>query len=121
MVYAQPTNCTNGPRRPCAAAAGRHGPEHWAARPGEDVTQLAQRLPHPGVPFYVFLGDTWPCTLHRVLAERHLERIVVTLADIDANLLQQVGYAKSVPLVLSQVVPNPQKRNCRSFRTTRRC
>lgn len=84
--------------------------EHWAARPGEDVTQLAQRLPYPGVPFYVFLGDTLALArFTRVLAERHLERIVVTLADIDANLLQQVGYAKSVPLVLSQVVPNPQK------------
>ena len=42
------------------------------------------------------------------LSQRSLQRYVVSLSDVDLTTLMQVGAGKAIPLILTQVVPNPQ-------------
>lgn len=76
---------------------------------GEDLAALPARM-GPKVPaILLFLGGT--IELSRLVQglARHLPgRYVVSLSDVDMPTLMQVGPVKSVPLILTQVVPNPQ-------------
>ena len=56
----------------------------------------------------LFAGGTVELArLTRLLAQRRLQRYVVSLADVDLATLLQIGSGRSVPLIVTQVVPNP--------------
>jgi hypothetical protein len=62
-----------------------------------------------GVPaVLLFVGATLELArLTQLLAQRKLQRYVVSLADVDLAALLQLGSGRTVPLIVTQVVPNP--------------
>lgn len=76
---------------------------------GEDPATLAGRLPPSTPAVLLFLGGTIELAhFSQALGRRGLQRYVVSLSDVDAPTLLQIGTGRSVPLILTQVVPNPQ-------------
>lgn len=76
---------------------------------GQDLTALAERLPPSAPAVLLFLGGTIELSgFSQTLGRRGLQRYVVSLSDVDAPTLMQLGTGRSVPLILTQVVPNPQ-------------
>jgi hypothetical protein len=68
--------------------------------------QLAQGAGTPAV--LLFVGATLELArLAQQLAQRKLQRYVVSLADVDVPTLLQLGSGRTVPLIVTQVVPNP--------------
>jgi hypothetical protein len=75
-----------------------------------DSAPLNQQLvPGAGGPaVLLFVGVTLELArLTQMLAQRKLQRYVVSLADIDVPTLLQLGSGRTVPLIVTQVVPNP--------------
>lgn len=91
----------------------------WTAADGQ-VEALARQLPASSPPLLAFAGGTLELSrFAQALAARGLVRYLVSLGTADAGLLVQTGAARSVPLVLTQVVPNPrnaQAEYARRFR-----
>jgi ABC-type branched-subunit amino acid transport system substrate-binding protein len=81
------------------------------------VTRSAAALP----PVLLFVGGAIELArFARALSGLGLQRYVVSLSDADLTLLQQLGAAKTLPLVLTQVVPNPQTHQALFARDYRR-
>ena len=81
----------------------------YAPRAGEDVLAVAQRVSTASPAVMLFLGGTIELSqFTQALSQRRLHRYVVSLADIDVSTLMQLGAGRSLPLILTQVVPNPQ-------------
>ncbi|MCM5680945.1 ABC transporter substrate-binding protein [Schlegelella sp. S2-27] len=81
----------------------------FVPRVGDDWAALAEQLPGSAPAVLLFLGGTLELArFSQALARRGLQRYVVSLSDVDVPTLMQVGSGPSVPLILTQVVPNPQ-------------
>ena len=97
-------------------------PVVYAPRPGDDVAAMAGRLPAGSPVVFLFLGGTIELSLFaQALSARRLQRYIVSLADIDVGTLVQLGTGRAVPLILTQVVPNPQTSTlpaAREYRTS---
>jgi ABC-type branched-subunit amino acid transport system substrate-binding protein len=80
----------------------------FSPRAGEDIRALAGRLAGTnGVALY--LGTSLELSLlTQAMAARGDRRFVVGLGDSDYSVLRSLGIGVGVPLVLAQVVPNPQ-------------
>lgn len=76
---------------------------------GEDLAALPARV-GPQLPaILLFLGGTLELSrLTLGLSQHRPGRYVVSLSDVDVPTLMQLGSVKSVPQILTQVVPNPQ-------------
>jgi hypothetical protein len=75
---------------------------------GEDVAVLADTLPASSPPVLLFLGGAVELARFTAgLSRRKLQRYVVSLSDVDVGALVQLGAARTVPVILTQVVPNP--------------
>lgn len=87
---------------------------------GGDVTTMASRLPASSPVVLLFLGDTIELSLFaQALSARKMQRYIVSLANIDVGTLIQLGAGRAVPLVLTQVVPNPRTSTLPSVREYR--
>jgi ABC-type branched-subunit amino acid transport system substrate-binding protein len=96
-----------------APAASRLGLRMRALGRLDSERLNAQLQPASGAPaVLLFLGATLELArLTQLLAQRRLQRYVVSLADIDLASLMQFGAGRSVPLIVTQVVPNPVTSN----------
>lgn len=91
------------------ARALRLQPSAFVPRAGEDIAGLAARLPAGAPVVMLFIGGTLELArFAQGLSARGLHRYLVSLADIDVGTLAQLGVGRAVPLILTQVVPNPQ-------------
>ena len=85
------------------------------------VEMLVSRMGSALPPVLLFVGGAIELSrFARALTSLGLQRYVVTLSDADLTLLLQLGAAKSLPLVLTQVVPNPQTHQGQFARDYRR-
>ncbi len=87
-----------------------------------DSDRLARHLaPGASAPaVLLFVGGTLELArFTQALAQRRLVRYVVSLADIDVATLVQLGSGKAVPLIVTQVVPNPTTSNLPAARKYR--
>jgi ABC-type branched-subunit amino acid transport system substrate-binding protein len=95
-------------------------PVTYVPQAGDDATALASRLPATSPVLLLFLGGTIELSLFADgLSARKLQKYVVSLADIDVGTLVQMGTGRAVPLILTQVVPNPQSSTLPSVRDYR--
>ena len=89
----------------------------FAPRSGEDIAALAGRIGSASPIVMLFLGETIELSqFMQALSARRLQRYIVSLADIDVGTLMQLGVGRAVPLILTQVVPNPQTSNLPAVR-----
>jgi hypothetical protein len=89
---------------------------------GQEIALYASRLP-PDVPlFLVFMGGSIELALFtRGLSKRAMQRYVVCLSDVDPGTFLQLNPGKSVPIIFTQVVPNPHSSKVpvvRAYRDT---
>jgi ABC-type branched-subunit amino acid transport system substrate-binding protein len=92
----------------------------YTPRNGEDLASLANRLPGNSPAVLLFLGGTIELSqFAQSLSARKLQRYVVSLADIDVGTLVELGASRAVPLILTQVVPNPQSSTLPAVRDYR--
>ena len=92
-----------------AARALKLRPVVFAAHRADGMATLANRLSPSSPAVLLFLGGTIELSqFAQVLFTRRLQRYIISLADIDVGTLLQLGVGKSVPLIMTQVVPNPQ-------------
>jgi ABC-type branched-subunit amino acid transport system substrate-binding protein len=104
------------------AAAGqlKLRPVAYVPQGSDDATTLASRLPGSSPVLLLFLGGTIELSLFADgLSARKLQKYIVSLADIDVGTLVQMGSGRAVPLILTQVVPNPQSSTLPSVRDYR--
>jgi ABC-type branched-subunit amino acid transport system substrate-binding protein len=95
-------------------------PVAYVPQGSDDATTLASRLPGNSPVLLLFLGGTIELSLFvQGLSARKLQKYVVSLADIDVGTLVQMGTGRAVPLILTQVVPNPQSSTLPSVRDYR--
>lgn len=75
---------------------------------GQDITQYAARLP-AGAPFFLmFMGGSIELALFtQGLSQRGTQRYVLCLSDVDTNTFMQLNPGKKVPVIFTDVVPNP--------------
>lgn len=77
--------------------------------PAGNVEQLVASLPPNPPAIFLFVGGSIELARFvRGLAARKLQRYVVTLGETDITTLTELGATGTVPVVLTQVVPNPQ-------------
>lgn len=75
----------------------------------QDMAAFGAAFPAQSPMMLLFVGGTVELALFsQGLSQRKLQRYVVCLSDVDLNTLMQLGPGKAVPLIFSQVVPNPQ-------------
>lgn len=76
---------------------------------GQDPATYASQL-RPDAPFFlVFMGAGIELAqFTQGLSRRGTQRYVVCLADVDTNTFLQLNPGKSVPIIFTQVVPNPR-------------
>ncbi|MGA0612745.1 ABC transporter substrate-binding protein [Caldimonas sp. KR1-144] len=80
-----------------------------AAPVGADLAAWGASLAATSPVLQLFLGGAPELArFTQGLAQAGRQRYVVGLADVDMTTLLQIGPGKSVPLILTQVVPNPQ-------------
>lgn len=92
----------------------------FTAQAGEDSAAIAGRLPSSTPAVVLFFGGSIELArFAQGLGQRGLQRYVVGLSDVDVPTLLQVGVGKSVPLILTQVVPNPQSSPIAAVRNYR--
>jgi len=76
---------------------------------GQDMARFASTLPADAPVFLLFMGGAIELALFtRGLGKSGMLRYVVCLSDVDANTFVQLNPGKSVPIIFTQVVPNPQ-------------
>jgi hypothetical protein len=75
---------------------------------GQDPAVFASQL-RPDAPFFlVFMGAGIELAqFTRGLNRRGAQRYVVCLADVDTNTFLQLNPGKAVPIIFTQIVPNP--------------
>jgi hypothetical protein len=92
----------------------------YTPRKGENLAPMANRLPGNSPAVLLFLGGTIELSqFAQSLSARKLQRYVVSLADIDVGTLVELGASRAVPLILTQVVPNPQSSTLPAVRDYR--
>ncbi|MDM0021028.1 twin-arginine translocation pathway signal protein [Variovorax saccharolyticus] len=75
---------------------------------GQDIALFASRLKPDDPYFLVFMGGSIELAqFTRGLSQRGQQRYVICLADVDTTTFMQLGPGKKVPIVFTQVVPNP--------------
>ena len=80
--------------------------------PAGNVEQLVASLPSSAPAAFLFFGGTIELARFiRGLTDRRLQRYVVALGETDLATLTELGVTRSVPVVLTQVVPNPQSHS----------
>lgn len=78
---------------------------------GSSARAMAAKLP-PTSGIVLCMGTSAELAqLTQGMAERRDRRFVLGLGDVDAPSLQQLMPGKGVPVILTQVVPNPQRGN----------
>ncbi|MDM0078456.1 ABC transporter substrate-binding protein [Variovorax sp. J2P1-59] len=76
--------------------------------PGQDLALFGSQLGADTPYFLVFMGASIELAqFTRGLSKRGLQRYVVCLADVDTNTFLQLDPGKGVPIIFTQVVPNP--------------
>lgn len=94
-------------------------PRRYVVPDGQDSGAFAATLPADSPVILLFLGATIELALFtQGLGKRGLQRYVVCLADVDTTTLLQLGPGK-VPVIITQVVPNPQASNLEVVRRYR--
>ncbi|MBC8056144.1 MAG: ABC transporter substrate-binding protein [Rhizobiales bacterium] len=92
----------------------------FAPKASEDIAALATRVATSSPVVLLFLGETIELSqFAQALSTRRVQRYVVSLADIDVGMLVQLGAGRSLPMILTQVVPNPQTSNVPAVRDYR--
>ena len=110
IVYAAPHRHAAHDEELTALAQGLKLRTHrYQPQRGEDVGGMARRLP-AGLPVVVLFvgGSVELARLSQGLSERRMQRYLVSLSDVDATTLAQIGTGATTSLILTQVVPNPQ-------------
>ena len=80
-----------------------------ATERGQGLDAMASRLPATAG-LVMYLGTSAELALlTQGMAARRDRRFVLALGDVDMPSLQQMMPGKGVPVILTQVVPNPQK------------
>ncbi|MEJ7688561.1 MAG: hypothetical protein WKG52_17175 [Variovorax sp.] len=75
---------------------------------GQDIALYASKLPQDVPVFLVFMGASIELAhFTRGLDQRGQQRYVVCLSDVDTGTFMQLNPGKSVPIIFTQVVPNP--------------
>lgn len=75
---------------------------------GQDLAIFASKLPPDTPIFLLFMGGAIDLALFtRGLAQRAMQRYVICLSDVDTNTFLQLNPGKSVPIIFTQVVPDP--------------
>lgn len=75
---------------------------------GQSLETYAAQLPASAPFFILFMGgDVELALFTRGMSGRGLKRYVVCLADVDTGTFLQLDPGKAVPVVFTQVVPNP--------------
>lgn len=80
------------------------------AVPGEDAGSLSARLGATPGGLVLFLGGAAELAVPTpAMGARGVRRFVLSLSDVDHSTLAPMALDRSVPLILTQVVPNPQR------------
>ena len=88
--------------------------------PGEDIESFAARLPADAPFFLVFMGGSVELArFTRGLGKKARQRFVVCLADVDATTFLQLSPGKGVPVIFTQIVPNPNSSKMHIVRSYR--
>jgi hypothetical protein len=75
---------------------------------GQDITAYAARLPASAPFFLMFMGGSIELALFtQGLGQRKMQRYVLCLSDVDTNSFMQLNPGKTVPVIFTDVVPNP--------------
>lgn len=75
---------------------------------GQDPAVFASKVRADAPFFLVFMGEGIELAqFTRGLSGRGVQRYVVCLADVDSNTFMQLNPGKSVPIIFTQIVPNP--------------
>ncbi|HXD04800.1 MAG TPA: ABC transporter substrate-binding protein [Burkholderiaceae bacterium] len=91
------------------AARLKLGARSFAARDAEDLQAVARRIPDSAPAILLFIGGSVELArFTQGLGERHMQRYVISLSDVDVTSLMQLSPGRSVPVILTQVVPNAQ-------------
>ncbi|MFN3417024.1 MAG: ABC transporter substrate-binding protein [Caldimonas sp.] len=109
LVYASP-QLQQQVRTDVQAALARIGvqPREFVAPAGQ-LEALVASLPDNPPAIFLFVGGAVELARFvRGLAVRRMQRYVVTLGETDLTTLAELGASGTVPVVLTQVVPNPQ-------------
>lgn len=115
VVYADAREAAAHGARIAETARGA-GLAHAALRfqPGPGWDGLAAELERQAAGMVVFLGPAIElAAFTQAMARRRLHRFVLALSDIDHGTLMQLRPGQGVPLILTQVVPNPGSSNLR--------
>ena len=95
-----------------AAARLKLRTQAFVAGPGEDLAAMGMRLGAQTPVILLFLGGTIELARFtqglQSQGARGAGRYVMSLSDVDLPTLMQLSPTRSVPLILTQVVPNPQ-------------
>jgi ABC-type branched-subunit amino acid transport system substrate-binding protein len=79
---------------------------------GEDVRALPARMKSQTSGLVLFMGTSAELAmLSQAMAALGQHRFVLSLSDVDYPTLQQLSPGRGVPLILTQVVPNPVRSN----------
>jgi hypothetical protein len=77
---------------------------------GEDTAALSVRLAAMPGGLVLFLGGAAElAVLTQAMGARGVHRFVLSLSDVDESTLAPMALDRSVPVILTQVVPNPQR------------
>lgn len=77
--------------------------------PGQSVASVAGALPASSGVVLCLTTSAEVAQLTQAMAQRRDRRFVLALGDVDAPSLMQFAPGKGVPVILTQVVPNPLK------------
>lgn len=80
----------------------------WTVAAGDDIASFAARLPADAPIFLVFMGGGIELAQFvRGLVSRKLQRYVICLSDVDPSAFVQLHPGRSVPIIFTQIVPDP--------------
>lgn len=88
---------------------------------GKDIAAYAAQLPANAPMFLMFMGGAIELALFtQGLGQRGTQRYLMCLSDVDTNTFMQLNPGKSVPVIFTDVVPNPHTSKLpvvRNYRT----
>lgn len=83
-------------------------PVTLAPQAGEPLAKVAEQIGRLDAGLVLFVGAAPELSvLTQAMAARRIHRFVMSLSDVDQGTLQQMPLGAGVPLILTQVVPNP--------------
>ncbi|MBS0450583.1 MAG: twin-arginine translocation pathway signal protein [Proteobacteria bacterium] len=75
---------------------------------GTDISAFASKLPANAPMFLMFMGGAIELALFtQGLGQRGTQRYLMCLSDVDTNTFMQLNPGKTVPVIFTDVVPNP--------------